>query len=78
MTALQEYIGETAAENLQSQLPNNRVQVLQNEFNEDTNRISIKLKVHSSDMPELPFKQEPNAPSPGNGPTLQAHLNTLS
>ena len=29
-------------------------------------------------MPELPFKQDLNAPSSGNGPTLQAHLNTLS
>ena len=39
--------------NLQSQLPNNPVTVVSNEFNKDSNRIQIKLKVHSvSELPD--------------------------
>ena len=59
MSALKHYIGETAAQNLQAQLPNNRVQVVVNEFNEGSNKINIKLKVHGTDD-----KKGRNSPAP--------------
>ena len=49
MSVLQDYISDSAARSLQAQLPNNRVQVMGQEFNPDSNRISIRLKVHASD-----------------------------
>ena len=33
---------------MRAQLPNNRVEIVGNSFNKDSNRISIQLKVHAS------------------------------
>ena len=50
MSALRDYIGVAAAQNLQQQLPNNRIQVISNEYNTDSNRLNIRLKVHPNDI----------------------------
>ena len=52
MSALRDYIGTAAAENLRAQLPGNRIQVVSNEFLEgDSNKINIRLKVYAGDVP---------------------------
>ena len=53
MTVLRDYIGVAAAQNLQQQLPNNKVQVISNEYNTGSNRLNIRLKVHPSDIQHL-------------------------
>ena len=47
------YIGSTATQNLQAALPNNRVEMVGSQFDKDSNRLNLKLKVHGQDQSTL-------------------------